>query len=425
MTAIILFVGFFVLLILGVPIAFALGGAALISMNIADLNWLLFPNIMYANIAKFTLLAIPFFVLAGEIMEKAGISEKLINFADTMVGHRKGGLATVTVVTALFFAAISGSGPATVAALGVILMPAMIKAGYKNGHAEALMGTAGSIGIVIPPSISYVVYGSITGVSIGSLFIAGLVPGILMGVSLILMSNFIFRNKKITVREKATKEERSQAFKDAGWGLLMPVIILGGIYGGLFTPTEAAAVAAVYGLFVGLFIYKTISVKKLTEIFSNSAMQTATIMLIVAAASLFAWLAQTQGISQAITTSLSGIATNQFSFGIMVVITLLIAGMFIDANSAMYIFIPIFLPIAKALNYDLLALGIAATVLLAIGQVTPPMGVNLFVAMSITGVKLWELSKAVLPYVAATLVVAILLQFFPEITLFIPRLLGY
>lgn len=423
--ALILFGSFFILLIIGVPIAFALGMASVITFIVNQVSLTLLPMQMYAAIGKFTLLAIPFFILAGNIMEKAGISDKLINLADKAVGHRKSGLAIVTIITSVFFAAISGSGPATVAALGGILIPAMIKNGYDKGSAAALMGTAGSIGIIIPPSIAFVVFGAISGVSIGKLFIAGVIPGLMIGGGLILVSVFLARNMPIKQREKSQPKEVKKAFLEAFWGLLMPIIILGGIYGGVFTPTEAAAVSAVYGLFVGVVIYKSLKLKDLYQIFLNTVIQSAVIMFIVATATLFAWIVTTEGIARdaaELVFSISG--GNLLIFLLMVNVVLIITGCFIDAISAFYLFIPIFLPVAIELGYDPLALGIVMTVNLALGQVTPPVGVNLYVAAPLAGITLDRISKSVLPYLFISIVVLLLMTYFPSVITLLPNLLG-
>ncbi len=420
----ILFISFVILLLFNVPIALSLGVSSVIAMIAAGLPLDMFPMQVYANIGKFALLAIPFFILAGNTMERAGISEKLINMANKFVGHRKGGLAIVGVITSCFFAAISGSGPATVAALGVIIIPAMIKARYPVGMSSALMATAGSIGIIIPPSIAFVVYGAISGVSIGKIFIAGVIPGILMGIALIIASLIMINKLDIEQQEKATTHEKLKSFKEAFWGLMMPVIILGGIYGGFFTPTEAAAVAAVYGILVGLFIYKTITLKDLYKLMVDSALSSAVVMFIVACAGFFAWFITTQGISQMASNLLLNVAGNKYMFLFIINIILIIAGCFIEANSALYIFTPIMLPVALELGYDPIALGVVMTVNLAIGQVTPPVGVNLYVACGISKLSLKEISTAVWPYVLASVIVLLLITYIPEIILFLPSFMG-
>ncbi len=374
----ILFISFAVLLLLNVPIALSLGVSSLIAMIAAELPMDMFPMQIYANISKFTLLAIPFFMLAGNTMEKAGISEKLINLANAFVGHKRGGLAIVGVITSCFFAAISGSGPATVASLGVIIIPAMINAGYSKGMSSALMATAGGIGVIIPPSIPFVIYGAIAGVSIGKIFMAGIIPGLLMGAALIIASLLMVKKMDIEPQPKASFKEKMTALKDAFWGLMMPVIILGGIYGGYFTPTEAAAVAAVYGILVGMFVYRKLKLKDLHALMVESAIGSAIVMFIVASAGLFAWFCTTTGISDMASDALLSVAGSKTVFLLLVNIILLIAGCFLDAPSALYIFTPIMLPVATQLGYDPVALGVVMTVNLAIGMITPPVGVNLY-----------------------------------------------
>lgn len=427
MISAILFISFFIFLILGVPIAYCLGLSSVCAILYSGTSLSIVATNMYSGISKFLLLAIPFFVLSGNIMAKAGISKRLIDFVDTCVGHKKGGIAIVCVIVACFFGAISGSGPATVAALGAVLIPAMVEqGGFSAPFSAALMATSSSIAIVIPPSIAFVVYASITGVSIADMFTAGIIPGLLMGVALVVVVMLEARKHNIQPsREKASGKERWETFKDAFWGFLMPVIILGGIYGGIFTPTEAAAVSVVYGIFVGMVIYREVTFKDLLDIMVDSAKTTGGIMLIVACASLFSFVCTKFGIAEAASALLASISGNQFIFLLIVNVIFLIAGCFIDANSAMYIFIPIMLPVCKALGYDIVAFGVMATVNLAIGQVTPPVGVNLFVAISIKikkgmEVTLQTIAKAVVPMIVACLVVLGMITYVPSISTTLP-----
>ena len=428
MVSAVLFLSFFIFLILNVPVAICLGLSSVCAILYSGTSLTIVATNMYSGISKFLLLAIPFFVLSGNIMAKAGISKRLIKFVNTCVGHRRGGIAIVCVIVACFFGAISGSGPATVAALGAVLIPAMVEeGGFSAPFSTAMMATSSSIAIVIPPSIAFVVYASITGVSIADMFAGGILPGILMGLALILVIMIEVRRKGIQpTTKKAAWGERFRAFGDAFWGFLMPVIILGGIYGGIFTPTEAAAVSVVYGLFVGMVIYREVKFRDLIDIFVDSAKTTGGIMLIVACASLFSFVCTKFGISQAASELLGSVAHNQFIFLLIVNVIFLIAGCFIDANSAMYIFIPIMLPVCKALGYDLVAFGILATVNLAIGQVTPPVGVNLFVAISIKikkglEVSLQQISRAVVPMIAACVVVLLMVTYIPQISVCLPK----
>ena len=407
MVTAVLFGLFAVLLLIGAPIAVCLGMSSVAAMIVMGagrpLNIVLgtVPQLVSAAITKSVLMAIPFFILGGNIMEKSGISTRLIKLAQACVGHFKGGVAMVCVLVACFFAAISGSGPATVAALGLILIPAMIEVGYPPAFAAALMATAGAIGVIIPPSITF-----------------GVLPGLLMGAALIIMTLWIGRKNDLKLLPRASWGERWKAFKEAFWGLLMPVIILGGIYGGIFTPTEAAAVSAVYGLFVGLFIYRSLKLKDLKKIIIDSASTTAVVMLITAAASLFAYVLTRARISVAISTALENFAAgNTVVFLIIVNICLLIAGCFLDSTSALYIFTPLFLPVAQALGMNLVHFGTIMIVNLAIGLVTPPVGVNLYVACGIADVDLKGISKAVIPLIIVSLIVLLLVTYIPGISL--------
>lgn len=416
----ILFIVFFVLLALDVPIAICLGASSVAAILASGQSLSVIATNTYSGISKTLLLAIPFFIIAGNIMAKAGISKRLIKFVDSCVGHKRGGIAIVSVIVACFFGAISGSGPATVAALGAILIPAMMEAGFSAAFATALIAAASSIAIVIPPSIAYVVYASITGENVGNLFMAGIIPGIMMGLALIIVIMIEVRKRDIKPsREKASMKERLSTFGEAFWGFLMPVIILGGIYGGVFTPTEAAAVAAVYGLIVGVFIYREVKWKDLFDILIESAKTTGSIMFIVASATLFSYVCTLFGISGAAQTLLSNVSANKYIFLLVINIIFLIAGCFIDANSAMYIFIPIMYPVCKALGYNPVVFGVVATVNLAIGQVTPPVGVNLFVAIGLkikNGVKvtLQQISHAVMPMIVAAVAVLVVFTYFPR-----------
>ena len=424
MEALVLFVVFAVLLLLGTPIAVCLGVSSILAMLVLGAGRPVsvvlgtVPQLVSAATSKSVLLAIPFFILGGNIMEKSGISGKLISLAEACVGHLKGGVAMVCVIVACFFAAISGSGPATVAALGLILIPAMVKVGYDAPLAAALMATAGAIGVIIPPSITFVVYGSISDTSIGSLFISGVIPGLLMGAALIIITLWLGRKSELKRLPKATGRQRWIAFKDAFWGLLMPVIILGGIYGGIFTPTEAAAVSAVYGLVIGIFIYKTLKIKQLKKILIDTASTTATVMFITAAATLFAYVLTRARIDVAISSMLIDIAGgNQIIFLLIVNVVLLIAGCFLNSTSALYIFTPLFVPVAQALGMNLIHFGTIMIVNLAIGLVTPPVGVNLYVACGIADTSLKKISVSVIPLLVAALIVLLLVTYVPSLSL--------
>ena len=426
MEAFVLFFVFALLLLLGTPIAVCLGISSILSMLVLGAGRPVsvvlgtVPQLVSAATSKSVLLAIPFFILGGNIMEKSGISGKLINLAESCVGHLKGGVAMVCVIVACFFAAISGSGPATVAALGLILIPAMVKVGYDAPFAAALMATAGAIGVIIPPSITFVVYGSISDTSIGDLFISGVLPGLLMGAALIIITLWLGRKSDLKRLPRCTGAQRWEAFKGAFWGLLMPVIILGGIYGGIFTPTEAAAVSAVYGLVIGVFVYRTIKMKQFIKILIDTASTTATVMFITAAATLFAYVLTRARIDVAISGLLTDVAGgNKIIFLLIVNVVLLLAGCFLDSTSALYIFTPLFVPVAQALGMSMVHFGTIMIVNLAIGLVTPPVGVNLYVACGIADVDLRKISVSVVPLLVASLVVLLLVTYVPSLSLFL------
>ena len=424
MAGVILLGVFVVLLICGAPIAVCLGMSSVAAMLVQGAGkpivavMSVLPRICSASSSKFVLLAIPFFIISGNVMEKAGISGRLINLAEKCLGHIKGGMAMVCIVVSCFFAAISGSGPATVAALGLIMIPALVKAGYPAAFSCALMAAGGAIGVVIPPSITFVVYGSIADASITSLFKAGMVPGLLMGAGLIITALVIGRKCDLKVSPKASGAERLAAFKDAVPGLLMLVIILGGIYGGIFTPTEAAAVSVFYGLFVGFVIYKDLNLNKLSDIMVDSCSTTATVMFITMGASLFAYVLTRARLDEAIENVMLNVTGGSVViFFIIVNIVLLIAGCFLDSTSALYIFTPLFAPVALQLGIDPIHLGVVMIVNLAIGLFTPPVGVNLYVACGIGKISIEDISKGIIPCLVAMLIILLLVTYIPAISL--------
>ena len=413
-------IGVFVLLLAsGIPVALCLGISALISILQMHLPAMTLAINANAALSKAVLEAIPFFILGGNIMERSGISNKLIDLASALVGHVKGGLIIVCVLCACFFAAISGSGPATVAALGTIIIPAMASCGYSRETATGLTATAGGIGLIIPPSISYVVIAPLAGISTGDLFLAGVCPGLTMGAALIIAGLWLNRkNGEIVVLEKATPAKRLATFKDAFWGLMMPVIILGGIYGGIFTATEAAAVSAVYGIVVGMFIYRSLNFRDMCEVFVVSARQTAVVMLIIMCANLFAYALTVTGVCTAASNFLLNFVGNsKVLFLLIVNILFLIAGMLVDGNSAYYIFVPILLPVARRLGVDPVHLCVVMVMNIAIGLITPPVGANLYTACGITGIPFSRVAKACVPFLIASLVALVLVTYIPQISI--------
>lgn len=414
---------FFVLIFLRVPISVSLGVAAMSVISLTGLGTQMFAPVFFANISKFSLLAIPFFILAGVIMGKAKISDKIIHLVALLVGPIPGGLAVVTVITALFWGAVSGSGPATVAALGTILIPGMVEMGYKKDFAAALVSASSGIAIIIPPSIAFVVYGVITGASISELFIAGIIPGIIVGLFLILAAFLISVACGYKGDDFGTGREIWLAFKDAIWGLITPIIILGGIYGGIFTPTEAAAVAVFYGLFVGVFIYKTLTFQDLVQLLVDSSISSAVVMLVVSLAGIFGWAMTTLGVVEKISQTAIALTSNQYLLLLIINLIFFVSGMLLDAISIYYLLLPVLMPIMAHFGWDPIWFGIMMTVNLAIGQITPPVAVNLYVGANIAQISIDKISKAVIPFVLASIAALMSITFIPSLSTWLPNLM--
>lgn len=422
----ILTVTFVIFLFINVPIAVSLGFAALLSITIiGKLPPSLVPQLVYAATDSYSLIAIPFFMLAGSLMETGGLSKRLIDFANECIGSFSGGLGLVAIVTSMFFAAISGSGPATVAALGGILIPAMVMAGYDKGYAAALMATAGAIGIIIPPSIPMIVYAVQAEVSVGNMFMGGIVPGLLFGGLLIILNYFISKCRGYGgSQEKTTAKAKFEAFKSAFFALLMPVIILGGIYGGIFTPTEAAGVSVVYGFIVGMFVYKELKVKDVPKMLVKAAIGSATVLFIIMGASAFSYIIVSQGVPAKLVAWVMATTSSKFIILLLINILLLISGCFLDASSAIIVLVPLMLPLATSVGVNPLHFGIIMVVNLAIGLITPPVGLDLFVACNIAKINISQIVKALWPLLITSLIALLLITYLPEISLVLPRLLG-
>lgn len=419
-----LFVLFALFLILGVPIAFSLGLSSLGALLIGDGSLAVVASRLYSAADSFSLMAIPFFVLAGCIMEKGKLSRRLIDFAMELVSPLKGGLGYVTVVTSMFFSAISGSGPATTAAIGSITIPAMEENGYDKKFATALQATSGAMGPIIPPSIVFIQYGVATGTSIGALFIAGIVPGLLIGAALIIMNGIISHKKGYGGSNKKYSVIRIwKSFKNAALVILMPVIILGGIYGAIFTPTKAAIVACVYGLILACVIYRELSLKDIKDVFVSSCKTTSMIMLVITCASLFGWILSSERIPERIAASVLAVTSDKFTLLIAINILLLIVGCLLDQGSATIILAPILTPIAVAVGVDPIHFGALMVTNLCLGLVTPPVGVNLYVACGIAKLKIEDIVKPVLLLLGACLVMQMIITFVPDLIMFLPRLL--
>jgi C4-dicarboxylate transporter DctM subunit len=424
MTTAVLFILLFAFMLIGMPVAIALGLSSLVTIlafgrdSLASLTLKLFETSEH-----FTLLAIPFFILSGAFMTTGGVAKRMIRFAIACIGHFRGGLAMAAVLACMLFAAVSGSSPATVVAVGSIVIAGMIRAGYTQEFAAGVICNAGTLGILIPPSIVMVVYGAATETSVGKLFMAGVVPGIVLG--LMLMAAIYVRARMVNLprQPRASMREVLASGRESIWGLLLLVIILGGIYGGIFTPTEAAAVAAVYAFFIAVFVYRDIGMKHVPHVLVDAAKVTVMLMFIVANALLFAHVLTTERIPQAIAENIVAMGMPAWQFLIVVNILLLIAGCFMEPTGIILILAPILFPIATRLGIDPVHLGIIMVVNLEIGMVTPPVGLNLFVTSGITGMSVMEVVRAALPWLMVLLVFLVITTYVPEMTLWLPNLL--
>ncbi len=420
----VLLCSFLLMTAVGVPVAFALClSVAIILVGFMNMPLVMVTQTMYSGIDSFSFMAVPFFMLAGAFMSAGGVTSRLVKFAQAMVGSFTGGLAQVVCVSGMFFAAISGSSAATTAAIGSTMVNEMESKGYRRELATGIVAAAGTVGIVIPPSITLVVYGVIAGSSIGDLFVGGLVPGLIMGIVMCVLSRSIAKKEGIPAEGKFSFSNLLIAFKDSFWALMTPVIIIGGIYGGIFTPTEAAAVAAVYGIFVGLFIYKELKIKDFPKIIFQAVMGTTLIMFIVGAAKVFGWMLTNLQIPHHIGAYIVSLTTSPILFLLLMNVLLLVIGTLINASAAVVILTPIFLPVATQLGIDPLFFGVLMVVNLAIGCITPPVGLDLFVASAITNVPLERVMKASMPYLFALLASLMLFTFVPVLITFLPNAL--
>ncbi len=424
MIAAFLFLGMLALLLLGVPVAVALGLSSVGTI-------LLFGSESLASIAnKFagamqlsTLLAIPFFIFAGALMTTGGVARRMIAFAIDCVGHLHGGLAIAGVLACMLFAAVSGSSPATVIAVGSVIIAGMVKAGYSKDFAAGVICNAGTLGILIPPSIVMVVYGAATETSVGRLFLAGVVPGIVLGLMLMVAIYLYSRHLGLPRQPKASWAATVAAGREALWGLLLIVIILGGIYGGVFTPTEAAAVAAVYALVVALFVYRDIGLRELPKVLLDAGRVTVMLMFIIANAILFAYVLTTEQIPQSVATSVLEAGMSPWLFLLMVNIVLLLAGNVMEPSSIVLILAPIIFPIAMKLNIDPIHLGIIMVVNMEIGMITPPVGLNLFVTAGVANMSVSQVIKAAMPWLGVLVLFLVLVTYVPAISTFLPNLI--
>ena len=420
--AAILFIVFILMLIIGVPVAFAICTASAVTMfaGYGDQKMMIIVQRMFQSCDSFSLIAVPFFILAGDLLAKGKISKVLVEFCESFLGIIRGGLSVVSVLAGMFFAAISGSGAATTAAVGATLVPELKKRGYREDSAAALVAAAGTIGVVIPPSVPMVLYAVIAEESVNRLFKAGFIPGFMMGAVLIAIS--LRQAYKWNYPKGSTLDPKKilTTFLRAVPAILMPLIILGGIFSGFFTPSEAAAVAVVYAVLVSKLIYRDLTWKGIFEIMKGSAKTSAVIMIIISCSGPFGWALANWHIPEAISAAVLGVSTNKYVIMLLISVIILIAGVFMETSSAIIILTPVFLPLVRALGVSTLHFGILFVVGIAIGMITPPVAINLFVATGITGLPIEKISKAVVPYLIGLIAVFLLIVFGP---LVIPGLL--
>ncbi len=419
-----LFISLLSMLGIGVPIAMALGLASMFTILIFEHDTLASLALaFFQTMDQFTLLAIPFFILAGNFLTTGGVAKRMINFAIATVGHLQGGLAIASVLACMLFAAVSGSSPATVVAIGSIVIAGMVKVGYTQSFATGVIVNAGTLGILIPPSIAMVVFAAATETSVGRLFMAGVIPGILLGTALMVAIYIAARIKKLPRQPKASWGERLSLFREALWGLLLIFIVMGGIYGGVFTPTEAAAVAAVYAFVAAVFIYRDLKIADVPRVLLDSARVSVMLMFIIGNAFLFGHVLTTSQIPQNIANMVAAANMAPWHFLLIVNIILLIAGNFMDPSAIILITAPILFPTAVKLGIDPIHLGIVYVVNMEIGLVTPPVGLNLFVASGITGMPLMSVVRAAIGWLMVLLAFLAVITYVPEISTFLPNLL--
>lgn len=411
--AAVLFISFAVLLLLGVPVGFTIAIAAFITLVAGDVPALMMVQRIFTAQDSFSLIAVPFFILAGDLMSKGAVSKVLVEFAESLLGWIRGGLTIVSVLAGMFFAAISGSGAATTAAVGATLIPELDKRGYHVDKSAALIAAAGTIGVVIPPSVPMVLYAVIAEQSVNTLFRNGFIPGITMGVILIVIALVEARKLNYPKGTPLSLKNVLKTFLHAIWGILMPLIILGGIFSGYFTPSEAADVAVIYSILIGFFVYRDLTPKGLMEIMKNSAKTSSVIMLIIGFSGPFGWVLANWKIPEMISKAVLSVSSNAYIILFLIGLIILVAGVFMETSSAIILLTPVFLPLVKAMGVNLIHFGVVFAVGLAIGMITPPVAINLFVASGITGLPMTKISKAIIPYLIGLIVVFFVILYAP------------
>ena len=411
--AAVLFISFAILLLLGVPVGFTIAIAAFITLVAGDVPALMMVQRIFTAQDSFSLIAVPFFILAGDLMSKGAVSKVLVEFAESLLGWIRGGLTIVSVLAGMFFAAISGSGAATTAAVGATLIPELEKRGYHVDKSAALIAAAGTIGVVIPPSVPMVLYAVIAEQSVNTLFRNGFIPGITMGVILIVIALVEARKLNYPKGTPLSVKNVLRTFLHAVWGILMPLIILGGIFSGYFTPSEAADVAVIYSILIGFFVYRDLTPKGLMEIMKNSAKTSSVIMLIIGFSGPFGWVLANWKIPEMISKAVLSVSSNTSILLFLIGLIILVAGVFMETSSAIILLTPVFLPLVKAMGVNLVHFGVVFAVGLAIGMITPPVAINLFVASGITGLPMTKISKAIIPYLIGLIVVFFVILYVP------------
>ncbi|MFD1427729.1 TRAP transporter large permease [Kroppenstedtia sanguinis] len=422
MMAALLFVSFIVLIFLGVPVAFSLGLSSLLYLLIADIPLTIIPQQMFGGLNSFVLLCIPGFVLAGNLMNASGITERIIGFANNFLGHIRGGLGLANVGASMGFAGISGTALADTASIGSVLIPAMKREGYGAGFSVAVTASSSTVGPIIPPSLPLIIVGTLASLSIGDLFLAGAVPGILLGLGLMIPTYLISVRRNYPKGERKTLKEVGKSFVSAFWALLMTIIILWGILGGFFTPTEASIVAVLYAFIIGIFVYRELPIRDIPKIMLESMTSTAAIMLLVGFANLFGWIMVREQIPQLVADSILGISTNAIIVILLINLLLLFVGTFMETIAAIVILFPVLLPVATSIGMDPIQFGVMMVLNLVIGLCTPPVGVCLFVASQIGKVSMGKATRELLPFLGVSLIVLLIVAFVPQVTLFLPSL---
>ena len=419
---VVLFVVFLACIVLRMPIAFSLGFSSFIYILFSDIPLSILPERMFSGIDSFVILCVPGFILAGNLMNVGGITDRIIHFCMALIGHVRGGLGLANVGSSMVFAGISGTAISDTVSIGSVMIPAMVKRGYDSEFSAAVTASSSTIGPIIPPSLPMVIAGTVTGLSVSRLFVAGIIPGLLLGFGLGIVSYFISVKRQHPKEERLPLREVVRSFFGAFWAILMTIIIIGGIIGGFFTPPEAAMVAVFYAIIIGFFVYRELKLNMLPKIFYESAVTTASLMVLVGFANVFAWILTSEEIPVMITTAMLNFSNNPAVYILLVNILLVFVGMFMETIAALMILMPILLKPAIALGIDPIQFAIMCVLNLVIGLTTPPVGVCLFVASSIAKISVGRLSVALIPFIAVSLLVLLLVSFVPQVTLFLPNL---